>query len=211
MAQGEVPAFCLATDPADPDYDITDFDPARDSDDWCKLAYHQPHKARRQLAKAVSLVRTENNPNRYYFDPKWGTAPGLYIQLLRPWMAEQNAAGTADWRVIQYGYLNSNNYLHRIVEAGGRVQVVDRMADRWYRIRFNLWEPYPGEEAGGSIRLDSFQQNEFGNYGSAWACEESNKAPLSAFVEDLHRIIDLINENEGALREHEIYCLWPRD
>ena len=209
FAQGEVPAFCLATDPADPDYDITDFDPARDSDDWCKLAYHQPHKARRQLSKAVALVRTENNPNRYYFDPKWGSPPGLYIQLLRPWMAEQNAAGTADWRVIQYGYLDSETYLHRLVEGGGRVQVVDRMADRWYRIRFNLWEPHPGREAGGWMRLDSFQQNEFGNYGSAWGCEHPTKRPLSAFVDDFHRIIDLLNGNQSALREHQDYCLNP--
>ena len=100
-AQGEVPAFCHAPDPADPDWDITDYDPQRDADDWCKLAYNEPHKAKRQLSKAVALVRSENNPNRYYFDPKHGSPPGLYIQLLRPWMAEQNAAGTAAWRVTQ--------------------------------------------------------------------------------------------------------------
>ena len=47
MAQGEVPAFCHAQDPADPDWDIADYDPERDADDWCKLAYHQPHKAKR--------------------------------------------------------------------------------------------------------------------------------------------------------------------
>ena len=103
FAQGQVPAFCLAADPADPDYDITDYEPVRDADDWCKLAYNEPHKARRQLAKAVSLVRTANNRNRIYFDPKTGSPPGLYIQLLRPWMAEQNAAGTHDWRVAQGG------------------------------------------------------------------------------------------------------------
>ena len=101
LAQGEVPAFCHAQDPGDPDYDITEYDPQRDADDWCKLAYHEPHKARRQLSKAVALVRSENNPNRYYFDPKHGSPPGFYIQLLRPWMAEQNAAGTAAWRVTQ--------------------------------------------------------------------------------------------------------------
>ena len=100
MAQSVVDV-CNADDPADPDYDITDFDPARDSDDWCKLAYHQPHKARRQLAKAVALVRSENNPNRFYFNPQTGSPAGLYIQLLRPWMAEQNAAGTANWRVTR--------------------------------------------------------------------------------------------------------------
>lgn len=62
LAQGQVPAFCLATDPADPDYDITDYEPVRDADDWCKLAYHQPHKARRQLAKAVALGSHSKQP-----------------------------------------------------------------------------------------------------------------------------------------------------
>lgn len=51
------------TGPGDPHYDINDYDAQRDADDWCKLAHHEPHKARRQLAKAVALVRGENNPN----------------------------------------------------------------------------------------------------------------------------------------------------
>lgn len=118
LAQGEVPTFCLAEDPSDPDYDITDFDAQRDSDDWCKLAYHQPHKARRQLSKAVALVRSHNNPNRIYFNPKRGARFGQgyregngelmyddgrpYIQLLRPWMVEQNEAGTHNWQVFYY-------------------------------------------------------------------------------------------------------------
>ena len=88
LAQGQVPAFCLATDPADPDYDIADYDPVRDADDWCKLAYNEPHKARRQLSKAVALVRSENNPNRFYWDPRI-EGDTEHIQLLRPWMVEQ--------------------------------------------------------------------------------------------------------------------------
>ena len=136
MAQGEVPAFCLAEDPGDPDYDIADFDAQRDSDDWCKLAYHQPHKARRQLSKAVALVRTHNNPNRHYLDPRRGTGccseGGDYIQLLRPWMAEQNAAGTHDWRVYQYDRNNpvrdtANRLVH--VEAITHAVILNKGCD----------------------------------------------------------------------------------
>lgn len=111
LAQGEVPAFCHAQDPGDPDWNIADYDPVRDSDDWCKLAYHEPHKAKRQLSKAVALVRAANNPNRYYF------RPDLFIQFLRPWMAEQNAAGTADWRVFQNTDRSARSYWVVIVDA----------------------------------------------------------------------------------------------
>ena len=83
---------CHAEDPADPDYDITDFNPRRDADDWCKLAYHSPHKARRQLSKAVALVRSENNPNRFYFDPRVDPQDPHPVQLLRPWMAADGYA-----------------------------------------------------------------------------------------------------------------------
>ena len=105
VAQGQthclgnaVPAFCEAADPAVPDWNINDFDPVRDADDWCKLACNQPHKAKRQLSKAVALVRSENNLNRYYFT-KQGT-PGVYIQLLRPWMQEQNRTQGTNWRGV---------------------------------------------------------------------------------------------------------------
>ena len=131
---------CNATDPADPDYDITDFDPQRDADDWCKLAYHQPHKARRQLAKAVALVRSQNNANRFYFDPKHGTPAGLYIQILRPWMAEQNATGEADWRVRQIKITTRNH-----LEYG--IAVEDALTGFWLWIEvspregFNAYGP----------------------------------------------------------------------
>ena len=102
-AGNPVPHHCLVADPGDPTWDINDYDPSRDADDWCKLACNEPHKARRQLSKAVALVRSENNPNRLYFDPKRGSQLGLYVQLLRPWMKAQNDAATHRWRVVQEG------------------------------------------------------------------------------------------------------------
>lgn len=115
LGQGQAPAFCHAQDPGDPDWDIADYDPQRDADDWCKLAYHEPHKARRQLNKAVALVRSENNPNRLYFDARRiGTddtydfsgvavVGRLYAQLLRPWMDEANNLDPSrnNWQVVQ--------------------------------------------------------------------------------------------------------------
>ena len=102
-AEARAPEFCFASDPGLPDWDIEDYDPVRDADDWCKLAHHEPHKAKRQLSKAVALVRAANNPNRFYFDAKrGGVATGEHILLLRPWMAERNRDGEAEWQVVQY-------------------------------------------------------------------------------------------------------------
>lgn len=72
--------------------------PGAYADNFCALATYAPQRAARQLNSMIALVRRHNNPNRYYFDPKTGSPPGLYIQLLRSWMAEQNAAGVADCR-----------------------------------------------------------------------------------------------------------------
>ena len=71
------------------------------ADDFCALANFNKIAAARQLSKAVAQVRSANNRNRFYFDPKMGAEPGLYVQLLRPWMKAQNAAGIADWQVLQ--------------------------------------------------------------------------------------------------------------
>lgn len=117
----QAPAFCFAHDPDDPQWRIDDYDPLRDADDWCKLAHNEPHKAKRQLAKAVALVRGENNPNRFYFDPKQGSQPGLYIQLLRDWMKDDE--GRPRWKATRWlhrgtsirGYATSLS--HRIVLA----------------------------------------------------------------------------------------------
>ena len=70
------------------------------ADDFCVLAMHEPNKARLQLNKMIRTTRAAENPNRYYFSRKRGEKAG-YIQLLRPWMAEENTSGTARWRVTQ--------------------------------------------------------------------------------------------------------------
>ena len=145
VAQSQVPAFCLADDPGDPDYDIADYDPVRDSDDWCKLAYHQPHKARRQLAKAVSLVRSENNPNRFYWDPRHGGRAGEYIQLMRPWMGEENTARTGDWQILQAQQSRWDTVL--LVADMAR-----RDLGRYFNIRFAYRQPAGNPDGNGDLR-----------------------------------------------------------
>lgn len=131
------PGFCYARDPGDPTYDITDYDPSRDSDDWCKLAYHEPFRARRQLAKAVAMVRSRNNPNRFYFDQKTGAPDGLYIQLLRPWMREENDAGSK-WRVYQYEDTWSESSIPSVVSLSNQpwlhILINDSVGQRTIRL-----------------------------------------------------------------------------
>lgn len=79
-----------------------EFDAALHADDFCALLAHKPAAARQHLSTAIQRNRAANNPNRLYLDARRGSEPGLYIQLLRPWMAAQSAAGTADWRVLQH-------------------------------------------------------------------------------------------------------------
>ena len=93
-----------------------EFDAALHADDFCALLAHKPAAARQHLSTAIQRNRAANNPNRLYFDPKTGSPAGLYIQLLRPWMAEQNAAGTHDWRVVQYEVTDHWSRLARAVE-----------------------------------------------------------------------------------------------
>ena len=97
-------AICKAADAVGETATRTEYeaDPLAYADDFCALArYGGGHRAARQLSKAITVVRRFNNPNRYYFDPRRGSESGLYIQLLRPWMIEENKRGTADWQVIQ--------------------------------------------------------------------------------------------------------------
>ena len=177
LAQGQVPAFCHATDPADPAYNIADYDPQRDADDWCKLAYNEPHKARRQVSKAVSLVRTQNNPNRFYFDPKTGAPPGLYIQLLRPWMVTQNAAGTHDWRVT---YFNIGGFLSREPNRH-RFEIEDASAD-YPNFRITLGQ-IPSHDA---YYIDEIIYAETANH--SWHCRtERNPDDSSA---DVKRMVE---------------------
>ena len=116
------------------------------ADNFCALATYAPHRAARQFNSMVALVRAQNNPNRHYFDPKAGSPPGIYIQLLRPWMAEQNAAGTADWRTT------------RSVEGDiSIIKVEDALAERHYfyvyvRPRFLEHDSYSPDNSVFHIR-----------------------------------------------------------
>ena len=76
-------------------------DPLAHADDFCALARFEPHKAAAQLGKMIRTTRGRENPNRFYFDPKRGADSGTYIQLLRPWMQEQNETGEWKWRIFQ--------------------------------------------------------------------------------------------------------------
>ena len=58
------------------------------ADNFCALATYAPHRAARQFNSMVALVRSRNNPNRLYWDPR-AEPYSEHIQLLRPWMAER--------------------------------------------------------------------------------------------------------------------------
>ena len=135
--------YAPCCDPDDPNYDINDFEPGRDADDFCKLAHNQPHKARRQLNKAVALVRAANNRNRRYFDARQGSQQGAYIQLLRPWMKQANSDASAAWHVMQY------QYHHAGYNAGERtiILIQNRQESAAYRIHIrhgHKADPYYG-------------------------------------------------------------------
>ena len=101
--------------------------PSAYADDFCALArYGDGHRAARQLSKAVGMVRRFNNPNRYYFDPRRGgvEAGSEYIQLLRPWMIEENKAGTAKWEVVQASPGVFSTFEHRTFID--QIEIIDR-------------------------------------------------------------------------------------
>ena len=78
-----VPAFCNAQEEGE-SHDIHDYDALRDADDWCKPAHNEPLKAKRQMNKNVAIVRTVNNQNRYYLDPKLGHPQGPFVIRILP-------------------------------------------------------------------------------------------------------------------------------
>ena len=51
------------------------------------------------LALAAFAQAHDVDTDRYYFDARQGHTPGLYIQLIRPWM---NAERNADWRTTRW-------------------------------------------------------------------------------------------------------------
>ena len=73
---------------------LADYDARRDADDFCKLAFNEPHKARRQLDKMVALNRQLGNQNRYYFPMS-----DVVMQLRRDWMD-----GTT-WQVVRHRFV----------------------------------------------------------------------------------------------------------
>ena len=91
-AFGQSPSFAQVcesqTIPTRAEYDSN---PGAYADNFCALATYAPHRAARQFNSMIALVRTHNNPNRFYWDPRVpGNGNQPYIQLLRPWMAEQD-------------------------------------------------------------------------------------------------------------------------
>lgn len=70
------------------------------ADNFCALATYAPQRAARQLNSMIALVRSHNNPNRFYWDPRI-ESDTEYIQLLRPWMAEQG--WWIEWAKVQGG------------------------------------------------------------------------------------------------------------
>ena len=76
---------------------LSDYDATRDADDFCKLAFNEPDKARRQLDKMVALNRQLGNQNRYYFPMS-----DVVLQLRRDWMD-----GTS-WQVVRHRFVKGH-------------------------------------------------------------------------------------------------------
>lgn len=85
------------------------------------------------LALAAFAQAHDMDNDRYYFDARQGHAPGLYIQLIRPWMQAQRGA---DWRTTRY--MQTLDY-----DAGSN-EAADINLDR--RIEnFTLWDNNGGQ------------------------------------------------------------------
>ena len=182
-------AICKAADAVGETATRTEYeaDPLAYADDFCALArYGGRHRAARQLSKAITVVRRFNNPNRYYFDPRRGSESGLYIQLLRPWMIEENKGGTADWQVIQA----TPGTLHGIDIFVDRILIIDRDDQKSCvrHIRIRLFRP------------DGFYQtmssNKVFGYSSVWV--DSTRESTQE-----HSALDIKNYIERSLNAKE--------
>lgn len=89
MAQVDLGSICDSVDPNDPNYDYSgDFDPWRDADDFCRLAYKQPFKARRHLDKMIVDTRARLNAKRYYTSQQfWGEKPETVNLVKGGWVS----------------------------------------------------------------------------------------------------------------------------
>ena len=106
--------------------DLTDYDARRDADDFCKLAFNEPHKARRQLNKMVALNRQLGNQNRYYFPMS-----DVMMQLRRDWMD-----GTG-WQVVRHrfvkGHCHTELQLPRSALNNNSLDAIRKVPlERWY-------------------------------------------------------------------------------
>ena len=70
------------------------------ADNFCALATYAPQRAARQFNSMIALVRSHNNPNRFYWDPRVEPNAEQHIQLLRPWMTQE---GWQNYRWFDHG------------------------------------------------------------------------------------------------------------
>ena len=115
-AQGLLDAICDAAVQSGETATADEYraDPLAHADDFCALARFEPRKAAAQLGKMISTTRARSNPNRHYFDPRLGYGDG-YVQLLRPWMIEENRTGAADWTIVRVPVTGHGPLHHQFV------------------------------------------------------------------------------------------------
>ncbi len=141
-AQGLLDAICDAATERGETATETEYraDPGAHSDDFCALARFDAHKAARQLSKSIRIVRRFENRNRYYFDPRRHGSTE-YIQLLRPWMADENKRGIARWVVSQRQYHGNNTWnISVYINDESVPEGCERLIDSRIRLRYGRHE-----------------------------------------------------------------------
>ena len=162
-----------------------EYDPREHADNFCALATHDPTKAVAQLNKMIRTTRAADNPNRFYFDRR-KLADG-YIQLLRPWMVDENepTGNRPQWTVRRY--------------AGGEFTISDDSVDNWQcrrRARVRIRDGYFAYALQGyvdyqvSIQLDYFGSSAETLYGPP-RDENTPRAPNDqAAIAFVHETLD---------------------
>ena len=158
-----------------------EYDPREHADNFCALATHEPTKAVAQLNKMIRTTRAADNPNRFYFDRR--LRGDGYVQLLRPWMVDENepTGNGPQWTVRRY--------------EGGDFTISDDSVDDWRcRRRARVWirhSIYTGAPHGNVdyevlIQLDYFDssaERTSGPPGDPYN-RASNHQAVIAFVHD---------------------------
>lgn len=185
------------------------------ADNFCALATYAPHRVARQFNSMIALVRAHNNPNRFYWDPrKQGVDTGLYIQLLRPWMAEQG------WWIHQMGPatgvigrgLSTNNFVRMLFfspeepwkeQASFELGIIRN--DNWSifldgRERYTAYLVRGLSDRGGvgsdryervCFRLDQLVQGGRLYFNGPEHCDEFSATGLTAAV---HHVLDCLSD-----------------